>query len=177
MAWNACHTSGPPPHLQLSPTYPSGNSDRPASSPRRNPIRLDPLDIPSVLWSWGFRICVCSCIAQWVPKRGSPPLLPLLRADSVRKSPLIYTQQLQRREVLLIGCCEIDVALPNFTCRGTWSIKTVPQKVSWFKNRMTVGEIFISRCADSVPERYLTQNGFWLAISKVQVCALSHQQV
>ncbi|RXN17638.1 hypothetical protein ROHU_026706 [Labeo rohita] len=26
MPWNACHTSGPPLHLQLSPTYPSGST-------------------------------------------------------------------------------------------------------------------------------------------------------
>lgn len=126
MPWNAytSHTSGPPLHLQLSPTYPpatlwSIEPAGPASSPSRNPICLDPLDIPSVLWSRGFKICLCSCRELRYP---SFLFSGCLGADSVWKSPLIYTQQLQRREVLLIGCSNIDVALPNFTCRGTWSI-------------------------------------------------------
>lgn len=69
---SSCHLCIP--LAALWSTEPTGH----ASSPSCNLICLDPLDIPSVLWSWGFRICLCSCIAQWVPKRTPLPLLPLL---------------------------------------------------------------------------------------------------
>ncbi|KAF5905076.1 Uncharacterized protein DAT39_005157 [Clarias magur] len=44
----------------------------------------------------------------------------------MRKSPLIYTQQLRRREALLIGVAA--AALANFTCHGNLGVKIVSQK-------------------------------------------------
>lgn len=45
----------------------------------------------------------------------------------MRKSPLIYTQQLRRREALLIGVAA--AALANFTCHGNLGVKIVSQKL------------------------------------------------
>ncbi|CAM4531821.1 unnamed protein product [Leuciscus chuanchicus] len=136
MAWNACHTSGPPLHLQLSPTYPSGRTLinlRHLRDATRHAwiLSIYPLYSGARASESVFAVALHNGCPREAPR---PSFLFSGRsgADSVRKSPLIYTQQLQRREVLLIGCSEIDVALPNFTCRGTWSIKTVPQKlIGW----------------------------------------------
>lgn len=133
MAWNAYHTSGPPLHLQLSPTYPSGSTLinlRHLRDATRHAwiLSIYPLYSGAGASESVFAVALHNGCPREAPR---PSFLFSGRsgADSVRKSPLIYTQQLQRREVLLIGCSEIDVALPNFTCRGTWSIKTVPQKL------------------------------------------------
>lgn len=122
---SSCHPRIPP--AALWSTEPAGR----ASSPSRNPICLDPLDIPSVLWSRGFRICLCSCIAQWLPKRAPPPLLPLLwvlrSGQCAEIAPDLHATAAEKRgpfDRLLQ-----HVALPNFTCCGTWSIRTTPQKL------------------------------------------------
>ncbi|KAI7813799.1 hypothetical protein IRJ41_001815 [Triplophysa rosa] len=100
-----------------------------------------------------------SVSADAVPESSPPPSFfsGCSGADSVRKSPLIYTQQLQRRETLLIGCSDVDIAPAHFTCHGTRSIKTC-SKVGALENRKTEGGISITRCAGvSVPGQYFTQ--------------------
>lgn len=85
MPWNAytSHTSGPPLHLQLSPTYPSGSTlinraRGPCVISEPQPDMSGSTRYTLCTLKPGFRICLCSCIAQWVPKRAPPPLLPLL---------------------------------------------------------------------------------------------------
>ncbi len=126
MPWNAytSHTSVPPLHLQLSPMYPSSNTL--INRARRPCVISEPQ--PDMPGSTRYALFTLKPGLQNLSlqlQRLSLPLLPLLwvlRSGQCAEIALIYTQQLQRREVLLIGCSNIDVALPNFTCRGTWSI-------------------------------------------------------
>lgn len=46
----------------------------------------------------------------------------------MRKSLLIYTQQLRRREALLIGVAA--AALANFTCHGNLGVKIMSHKLA-----------------------------------------------
>ncbi|KAK3561613.1 hypothetical protein QTP86_010689 [Hemibagrus guttatus] len=61
-----------------------------------------------------------------------PPPPVLSGADSMRKSLLIYTQQLRRREALLIGVAAADLA--NFTCHGNLGVKIDSQKLKALDN-------------------------------------------
>lgn len=98
-------------HVSLRP--------RRVSSRHRNPIRT-PCSKPA-------RLCVRSTTRATKPfSPGSPPLV-LSGADSMRKSLLIYTQQLRRREAILIGVAAAD--LTNFTCHGNLGVKIDSQKL------------------------------------------------
>lgn len=156
-------TWSPCPGMLVTPAARRFTSSCPSRIPAASPWSIEPagpassagcnLIRPSIhLFAGVFGFCRCST-------RESPPSFfsGCSGADSMRKSPLIYTQQLQRRETLLIGCCDVAIAPAHFTCHGTRSIKTC-SKVGALENRKTEGGISITRCVGvSVPGQYFTQ--------------------
>lgn len=154
MPWNACHTSGPPLHVQLSPTHPRGiaaiNRARGLCVVICGPQLDTTHDTPPRRGLWSLQMQypreAPSLPFLWVLRSGQhAEIAPDLHATAAEKRDPF--DRLQRR---WYRPCAFHLS---------WNSEHKDLLKSWaLENRKAEGGISITRCVGvSVPGQYLTQ--------------------